>query len=173
MVGGWDLWSSSGAFDELVVEAGFEVVVVVAVGVDVVESGFLVGGPGSAVVVLGGGAVAAFDDAGGVVPEEGDLLGCGDSATEVADVGDVDTVRDDEFENGVSEELPGGGDGDGSDAGDFAEFVVSDGSAGEGFEVDADERQMFGAHPRRRHRRGWRRFVVAGSGIAVRTGPSA
>ncbi|MGH8825429.1 MAG: hypothetical protein ACRDVN_13265, partial [Jiangellaceae bacterium] len=66
--------------------------------------------------------MAAFDRAGGVGPHECDLLREGGAAAEVGDVGHVHTAGDDEFDDRLAEQVAGDGDGDGSDAGDLAQF---------------------------------------------------
>ncbi len=117
--------------------AGFEVVVVVAAVVGVVDSGVTGAMPFGAVVEFDAAAVAAFDGAEGLLPEHGDLLCDGWSASEVGDVQHVDAFGDDEFGDGFAEQVAGDGGGDGADAGDLAHFARLDVAAHEGVEIDA------------------------------------
>ena len=100
---GCDEGSFAGAGYEGPVQAGFQVVVEPAQRVQLVEAGVLGVGPGFLVVVFDPPPVAALDRAPGVGPQQGDLLRGGRPAAQVGDVGHVDPVGDDQFDDGFAE----------------------------------------------------------------------
>ncbi len=105
-------------------EAGFEVVVEPAQRVEFVQAGVPGLRPGFLVVVFDPPAVTAVDRTGRVGPQQGDLLRGGRPATQMSHIHDVDPVGDDQFEDGVAEQVPGDRDRDGADAGDLAQFLT-------------------------------------------------
>ena len=100
---------------------GLEVVFVGAEAGELVDAGLVGDGPAVAVVdfeVVGASAAGA--DAARVACFEGASLGGGDGAAVVHDGADVLAFLDDELDDGVAEQGSGGGEADGSDAGDLA-----------------------------------------------------
>jgi len=133
---GCDHGSFARAVDEGPSVAGFEVVVVVAAVVGVVDSGVVGVVPFGAVVEFDAAAVAAFDGAFGARPQHGDLLCHRRATSEVGDVQHVDAFGDDEFGDGFAQQVAGDGGGDGTDARDLAHFARFDVAAHERVEID-------------------------------------
>ena len=118
-------------------ESGFEVVVEGAQGVEFVEAGVFGLRPGFLVVVFDPSAVAALDRAQGVGPHHRDLLRGGRPAAQVGDVGHVDAVGDDQFDDGIAEQVTSDGYRDGADPGYFAQLFAPDLAAAQSCCVDA------------------------------------
>jgi hypothetical protein len=119
------------------VESGFEVVVEGAQGVEFVEAGVFGLRPGFLVVVFDLSAVAALDRAEGVGPHHRDLLCGGRPAAQVGDVGHVDTIGDDQLDDGIAEQVTSDGYRDGADPGYLAQLFALDLAAAQGCCVDA------------------------------------
>ena len=96
----------------------------VAGQLELVEPGVFGLRPVFAVVDLAVRAVAALDDADRVLPQQRHHLRGGRSASEVGDVQDVDAFGDDQLQDRLAQQLPGGRDGDRADAGDLAILAV-------------------------------------------------
>jgi hypothetical protein len=120
-------------------------------------------------VVLDSAAVTSLDDAGGIGPHQRNLLRCGGAAAEVGDVGHIDAVGDDELDDGLAEQVAGYGDRDGTDAGNFAQFLAVGPAAAQRFDVDSQQRQIPRILPAARRHRGHRppATVAKSPGAAV------
>jgi hypothetical protein len=72
---------------------------------------------------------AAGDDTDRVPLDEGGPKTCGDGAPSARDRPNVDAVDDQDAQEAVAEQVPGGGDWHGSDALDLTDLVTVDGAA--------------------------------------------
>lgn len=138
--------------------SGFEVVVVVAKGIELVQSGMSSLRPGLSVVVFDSNTPASLHRAGRGLPRQGDLLRDGGTAAKVRDVEHIDTTGDNQFQDGLPEQPFGDRHWDGSDAADLAEFVGDERPATQGFYVHAEQRKVTfrnSARPHRLNQTGW------------------
>jgi hypothetical protein len=72
---------------------------------------------------------AAGDDAGRVPLDEGDSKASGDGAPSARDRPNIDAVGNEDAQEAVAEQVPGGGDWHESDALDLTDLVAVDGAA--------------------------------------------
>lgn len=104
-VGGGDEGPSAGAGDEGPAVVGLEVAVGGAEVVELIEAGVVGVRPVLAVVDLDAAVVAAVVEAPGCHPLQGDALGHGGAPAQVTDVGHFDAPGEDQFEDGLAEEV--------------------------------------------------------------------
>ena len=137
---GWDEGSFAGAGDEGPAVVGFEVVVVGAERVELIEPCVFGAGPFGIVIVFEVlGAGAAQHRAARCYPPQRGLLGDGGSPTQMGDVGDVDALGDHEFQDRVAQQVAGDPDRDRADPFDLADLVLFDPPPPQGGEIDPDD----------------------------------